>query len=82
MNSIEQSPSWEGDSHSVGQDIPRLLWIPKVHCCAHKNPTLDLSWYNLIQSISMHTFLKTHFNIVLRMSKIYIRLQMHEIESS
>jgi len=27
-NCMEQSPSWEADSHSAGQEIPRLLWGP------------------------------------------------------
>jgi hypothetical protein len=27
---MEQSPSWEADTHLAGQEIPCLLWIPKV----------------------------------------------------
>jgi hypothetical protein len=30
-NSIEQSTSWERNSRSASQEIPRLLWDPKVH---------------------------------------------------
>jgi len=26
-----QSSSWEANSHSASQGIPRLLWKPKVH---------------------------------------------------
>jgi hypothetical protein len=29
---MEQSPFSEANSHSAGQEIPRLLWDPKVHC--------------------------------------------------
>jgi hypothetical protein len=28
---MEQSPSWEADSHSASQDISRLLWNPKAY---------------------------------------------------
>jgi hypothetical protein len=28
-NSMEESPTWEADSHSASQEIPRLLWNPK-----------------------------------------------------
>jgi hypothetical protein len=30
-NTMEQSPSSEADSHSASQEIPCLLWDPKVH---------------------------------------------------
>jgi hypothetical protein len=29
-NSMEQSLSWEANSHSASQEIPRLLWKPKA----------------------------------------------------
>jgi hypothetical protein len=31
LNSMEQSPYWEADSHSASQEIPRLLCNTKVH---------------------------------------------------
>jgi hypothetical protein len=31
-NTMEPSSSWEANSHSASQKIPRLLWNPKVHC--------------------------------------------------
>jgi len=28
---MEESPSWEGDSHSASQEIRHILWNLKVH---------------------------------------------------
>ena len=30
-HSMEQSPSWEVNRFSASQEIPRILWKPKVH---------------------------------------------------
>jgi len=38
---VAQSSSWEDDSNSASQEIPRLLWHPKFHYCVHRSPTLD-----------------------------------------
>jgi hypothetical protein len=37
---MEQSRNWEADSHSSSQEIPHVLWNPKVHYRVHNSPPL------------------------------------------
>jgi hypothetical protein len=41
-NSIVQGLFWDADSYSVGQEIPRLSWSPKIHYRVQNSPWLDL----------------------------------------
>jgi hypothetical protein len=34
---MEHSTSWGADSRLATQQIPRVLWNPKVRYCGHKN---------------------------------------------
>ena len=63
---MEQSPSWETNWFSASQEIPRILWNPKVHYYIHKCPPLTPI---LSQLDPVHTptsrFRQIHLNIIL-----------------
>jgi hypothetical protein len=55
---IVKSPSWETDSHSVGQDVPRLLWNPSIISVFTRAHHFSLCWNNLIQSMPSLPYLR------------------------
>jgi len=63
---MEQSPSSEANRFSASQEIPRILWNPKVNFHFHKcpPPVSTLSQLDTVHTPTSH-FLKTHLNIIL-----------------
>ena len=63
--SMEQSPSCEANRFSASQEIPRVLWKPKVYYRFHKCPPTVriLSQIDPVHTSTSH-LLKNHLNII------------------
>ena len=60
---MEKIPSLESNRSVASQEIPRILWKPKVHECVCKShPTLPVLSHSNTAHASPSQFLKTLFN--------------------
>jgi len=69
-----QDPSWEANSFSASQEIPRISCNPKAHYHIHKSPSPVpiLSQINPFHSTSWWTILILSFNLCLGLSTFYL----------
>ena len=80
-HSMKQSPSWEANRFSASQEIPLILWNPKVlyHISKCPPPVPILSQLDSVHTPTSH-FLKIHFNIIIPLCIyvcIYIYIYTH-----
>jgi hypothetical protein len=71
---MEQRLFWESKTSSDSQEVPRILWKPKVHYRIHKSPP-PISILSRIDPVHAHChFSKIHFNIILQCNNLITKI--------
>jgi hypothetical protein len=67
INYMDQSPYWEAESHSPGQEIPHLSWNSNVHHNVHNRQSLApiLSQIKLLHTLVTIQKVTLNINILL-----------------
>jgi hypothetical protein len=76
--SMQHSPSWKVKKFWASQEIPRILWNPKAHCCIHKCPphVPILSQLNPVHTPT------SHFLMITKSRVPFSLLRLHQSISS